>query len=83
MTTQDEIRGWLKSDKAFGCSHMLVVCDTFGWEEHPVYVKNKQDIKEVEALYNNNAQKVLEVYSFSEDIEMQLKSRELSHHDDS
>ena len=76
-TTKQNIRDWLTrkitptGQKIEDCTHMLVVCDTFDYNDYPVYVEKGQDVREVEAEHNDgkSMQKVMEVYSFSYDIE--------------
>lgn len=72
-TTKEDIRGWLKYGQEQGATHMIVVCDTFDWEDYPVYVMPTDDVHQKFASYNGpNMQKVMEVYNLSKDIEMQL-----------
>ena len=75
MTTQNEIRGWLlEGKKKKNLTHMLVVCDTFDWEDYPVYVFKNENVRNIYEKYNGpNMQTVMEVYSLKKDIEKQLK----------
>lgn len=73
MTTQSEIKGWIDKAKEMGASHLLVVCDTFDWEDYPVEVMPSQELKEVARGYHGpNMQKVMECYDLSLDIASQL-----------
>ncbi len=73
MTTKPEIRDWLTKAKAEGATHLLVVCDTFDWEDYPVEVKPGQDINVIAKNYDRvNMQKIMECYDLSKDIEAQL-----------
>ena len=73
-TTADDLRRWFKAGKEEGASHMIVVCDTFDWEDYPVYVKSGQDAREVAEEYNGkNMQRLMEVYNLQVDMEIQLK----------
>ncbi len=52
---------------------MIIVCDTFDYEDYPVYVTSEQDVRKVkEGFDGKNMQKVMEVYKLSMDIEEQL-----------
>lgn len=74
MGTTDDLRRWFKAGKEEGASHMIVVCDTFDWEDYPVYVKSGQDVREVAEEYNGkNMQRLMEVYNLQVDMEIQLK----------
>lgn len=72
-TTREEIKGWFKRAKDNGATHLIVVCDTFDYEDYPVEVKPDEDVRKVEAQYNGpNMQKVMEVYNLSMDMDKQL-----------
>ena len=72
--THEDIRRWLeegKNDKDI--THMLVVCDTFSYEDYPVYVSRSENLREEFQKYNGqNMQKVMEVYSYNKGLEAQL-----------
>ncbi len=72
--TENDIRGWLSRGKEEGATHVIVACDTFSWEDYPVYVRPGQEITEEVAKYNRkNMQKIMEVYNLAQDIESQLR----------
>lgn len=73
-TTPDQIREWLEQGQDLKATHVIVVCDTFDYEDYPVYVKPGQDVRKIAAEHDGpNMQKVMEVYNLSLDIEQQLK----------
>lgn len=71
-----EIRSWFQRGQANPrCTHMIVVCDTFDWEDYPVFVTDDQDVHEVEKQHNGpNMQKVMEVYCMTKPLDPQLKA---------
>lgn len=73
-TTKDDIRRWLQRCAGEGCSHMLVVCDTFDRSDYPVGAHSE---KEARAIYQNPGpmQKVMEVYKLDLEWEEQLSAR--------
>jgi len=72
-TTQNDIRGWFIRGVAKKATHLIIVCDTFDWDDYPVFVEQNQKVHEVESEYNGkNMQKVMEVYNLSMDMEEQL-----------
>ncbi len=81
MTTQAEIRSWLERAKQENATHMIVVCDTFSYEDYPVFVSEAEDVRKVEAEHTGNMQKVMEVYSLNRDIEEQLNEFRAFHYD--
>ena len=46
--TRNDIKRWLAEARAQGATHMIVVCDTYDWEDFPVYVRPEEDVREVE-----------------------------------
>jgi hypothetical protein len=83
ITTEEEIRTWLEKGKEMGATHVVVACDTFDYEDFPVYVLPDQDVNKVVDKYNNQDKmlRVMEVYSLKLDIEDQLKSQRSYHLD--
>ena len=66
MTTRQEISDWFDNGVRGHASHMLVVCDTFDWEDYPVYVHKSANAKDVWIkTHDKNMQKVMEVYNLS------------------
>jgi len=82
-TTRQEIRGWLerKADDS-DVTHMIVVCDCFDYEDYPVYVRCGEDVREVFSQYDGkDMQRVMEVYSYGYDLELQLNEGRAFHYD--
>lgn len=72
-TSKEDIRNWIKSGQEQGATHVIVVCDTFDWEDYPIYVMPTDDVQKKFADYNGpNMQKVMEVYNLSKDIDKQV-----------
>jgi hypothetical protein len=75
MTTKQDIRRWLETGLRSNCSHVIVVCDTFAWEDYPVYVSKKDNCEEICKIHQKNMQQVMEVYNLSMDINEQLNQK--------
>ncbi len=72
-TTTQEIRRWCKDGINANKTHMIVVCDSFDYEDYPVFVSADEDSREVASHYKGqNMQRVMEVYNLKMDIEAQL-----------
>lgn len=69
--SKSDIREWLNRPH-IGKTYMIVVCDTFDFEDYPVFVGVDEDIEDVIRRYSQNMQKVMEVYDLAKDIEIQL-----------
>lgn len=73
MTTTVELRAWLEEGKRQGATHMIVVCDTFDYDDYPVYVQPGTDVRVVETEYRNRPMsKIMEVYRLDMNWESQL-----------
>ena len=63
---------------------MIVVCDTYDWEDFPIYVSKDESVHKVYDANNGvNMQQIMEVYSFSDKYtkEGQLNERRAFHYD--
>lgn len=70
QTTPEMIREWLEEGKEAGATHVIVVCDTFDYEDYPVHVMPKEDvIKKADEYRGKNMQTVMKVYDLSKDVE--------------
>ena len=73
-TTKDDIRGWFESGVRQEATHLIVVCDTYDWEDYPVYIMPGTDAKEeVDKRQGKNMAKVMEVYNLKKDMEDQIE----------
>lgn len=80
MTTRDDIKNWLNDGKRQGASHMLVVCDTFDYEDYPVYVKPENNLAEVcNRIHNVDTERIMEVYDLSMNLDKQLAEHRAWH----
>jgi len=76
-TTREDIALWFKEGQQQGATHMIVACDTFDWEDYPVYVSPQEDVRKKVA----EQEKVMEVYSLSKSLDMQLNEYRAFHYD--
>ena len=76
-TTMKDIEGWLERGKEVEATHMLVICDSFSYEDYPVYVTADQDVHKIieEKCKSDNMQRLMECYSYAHDLEKKLKTR--------
>lgn len=75
MTSIDDLRGWYNDGKKQKATHMIVVCDTFDYEDYPVYVLKGQDAKAAVAKCGSESMHtVMEVYSYNKTFQVQSRS---------
>ena len=73
MAYKEKIISWIARGQKQCATHMIVVCDTYDWEEHPVYVMPSEDVhKKFDEFNGQNMQKVMEVYNLQKDIDKQI-----------
>jgi len=74
MTTKKTIEGWLERGLSNKDSptHLVVVCDTYDWDDYPVYVFPDQDVRQIVKQFSGNMQKVMEVYNLALPLDKQL-----------
>ncbi len=71
--TKEEISNWFNIGVELKATHMIVVCDTFDYEDYPVYVQEDQNVHKIEKESDHaEMQKVMEVYCLTMDKEAQL-----------
>lgn len=79
-TTKEDIRRWLWKAKEDGATHMLVVCDTFNFDDFPSYVMPGQDVHEkIKEVEKAEMQRLMECYHMSMDLEAQLAEKRAHH----
>ncbi len=66
--SKSEIDGWISTAKEMGATHIISVCDTFDYDDYPVYVLPHEDLEEIKKKYDRvNMQKINEVITLDED----------------
>lgn len=72
-TTHDDIGKWFDDAVRNEATHMLIVCDTFDFEDFPVHVPYGRDAQEmVDEVNRKEMLRVMEVYDLSLDKDVQL-----------
>ena len=74
-TSREDIRRWLERGKEEGVTHVIVVCDTFDYEDYPVMVQPDEDVRKKKKEYDDDSKmsKVIEVYDLNMCWEEQLQ----------
>lgn len=77
--SRKDISWWFDQGLKHKDDFLMVVCDTYDWEDYPVYAK-KDKIHEEYARYNgHNMQRVMEVYDLHMDKELQMNEKRAFH----
>ena len=71
--TREDIMGWFKRGKNDNQTHMIVVCDTFEYDDYPVFCDGLEEFEEKYAEHDGkNMQKIMEVYDLNKSEEEQM-----------
>ncbi len=72
MITKAQIGEWLSHHSAETHSHMLVVTDSWDYDDYPVYVQRGESLDVKLAAYSINMQHITEIYSYDLSLDAQL-----------
>ena len=91
--TVEDLSEWFDEGKKRGATHVVIMCDTFNYDDYPVYVMPGTDVRELvhgkvgpDGKYipgrdGQNMQSLMEVYAMHLDKEMQFKERRSRHYE--
>lgn len=72
--TRQEIDGWFDRGVAQKALHMLVVCDSFDYDDYPVFTNTDDECLQ-KYKYPGEMQRVMEVYDLRADKSEQMNER--------
>lgn len=73
MTTVEGLTRWFDYGIELGATHMIVVVDTFDYDDYPVYVMPGEDARtKADGYGKKSMQRVMEVYNLSMDRARQM-----------
>jgi len=66
--TRQEVDSWINMAKESGCKFILSVCDTYDWDDYPVFFKSKELLEEKYWEYEGKRmQRVNEIIRINDD----------------
>lgn len=69
------LREWFEKGVERGKTHMVVFCDTFDFEDFPVYCESAEAAREIHEAPRASMETIEEIYNLSGDMEEQLATR--------
>ena len=78
-TTKFTIKEWIDEGIKKGATHVVIMCDTWDYENYPIYVMPGEDPRE-HCSYEN-MQRPDECYDLRMNIDAQLNERRANHWD--
>lgn len=70
-TTINEISEWFDEGVKQKATHMVIVCDSFSYEDYPVFCMSEEDARK-KIKNPGEMQRIMEVYKLSSDKSTQL-----------
>lgn len=53
---------WIEQGKKLKATHIIVVCDTFDYDDYPVFVRNHAQLASIKKLYaSKDMQRIMEI----------------------
>lgn len=69
--TREDIRGWFERGVAQDATDMVIICDTFDYEDYPCYFEDAEQAR-IKASQPGSMQRVMETYDLTGDMKEQL-----------
>jgi hypothetical protein len=80
--TRQDIEDWWDEGFRNGATHLIVVCDTYDYDDYPIWVLLDEDVGEiVNRVRSRPLARIMEVYSYALDREYQLNEHRAWHLD--
>ena len=71
--TRQDIDGWFERGKADKQQFLIIACDTYDWDDYPIFCSNAKEFAEKYASHNEvNMQTIMEVYDLTKDKVFQM-----------
>lgn len=77
--TREDIIRWLVRAVEEEWDFLIVVCDTFDWEDYPVGVSREKFWEKHDEMAKASMQKIMEVYDLGMDTAAQLDEHRANH----
>jgi hypothetical protein len=69
--TREDISLWFDHGVTFNSKYMVIICDTYDWEDYPAYFSNADEAR-MKMRAPGEMQKVMECYDLGADKEVQM-----------
>jgi hypothetical protein len=66
-----DVRNWFQDGVAAGHRYLIVLCDTFAWEDYPRYAGSREEAQEI-VDNPGNMTRVMEFYDLGSTMEDQI-----------
>jgi hypothetical protein len=77
-TSVDTLRNWFNTGLQQGATHMVIMCDTFDYEDYPVYVSRGENPRDVQTP---SMGRIMECYSMAIPFAQQASEYRANHWD--
>ena len=65
---RQDVNGWIQRAINNKCQYIISVCDTYDWDDYPVFCENKGQVLKESIQYNGvNMQRINEIIRINDD----------------
>lgn len=62
-----DVNRWIQTAKEDGAKYIISVCDTFDYDDYPVYCNNLKELQQALPYYSTNMQRINEIIEIKGD----------------
>jgi hypothetical protein len=74
--TKQDVDNWIKRAKSEGYKYIISVCDTWDYDDYPVFCKDELEMEKEKIKHNNvNMQRINEIIKIDNDIDLGLPKK--------
>jgi len=80
--TKSNLIKWFQKGVRNNQSHMIVVCDTYNYDDRPIYTNSLEEFKEEykKVISSHGNETIMEVYDLKVDIDFQINEDRAFHY---
>ena len=79
IANRAQITKWFEQAKQAKAEFLIIVCDTFDYEDYPIFTNTGNFDENFERHNGKNMQKIMEIYNLSLPLGSQLKQHRVSY----
>jgi len=79
--TKNDLIKWFQKGVRNNQSHMIVVCDTYDYDDYPVYINSLEEFEEeYKRVISHSSETIMEVYDLKMDMDSQMNEDRAFHY---
>jgi len=78
---KEDLIKWFQKGVRNNQSHMIVVCDTYDYDDYPVYINSLEEFEEeYKRVFSHSSKTIMEIYDLKIDINLQMNEARSFHY---